>query len=93
MLWAGTRQGLARYDESQEKWIPVGFNSQLPCPNITALAFQNGTLWVGTPHGMGRYVIAEESWSSIPNISYNIRDIFFDTTGKLWLATLVQHPC
>ena len=86
-LWAGTRQGLARYDESQEQWTPMGFNEQLPYSNITALAFRDGNLWVGMPHGLGLYVISEGSWNFMPNVSYNIRDIFCDANGRLWLAT------
>ena len=88
-LWAGTRRGLARYDSTQERWIPLPWVEQLPSPNVTALGFRDGILWVGTPHGLGRYVIAEDSWSSISNVPYNIRAILCDESETLWLATTI----
>ena len=86
-LWAGTRRGLARYDKTRQRWVPLSFNDQLPSPNITALAFQDGTLWIGTPQGLGSYTIASDSWNSLSNVPYNIRDILCDADGTLWLAT------
>ena len=88
-LWAGTRQGLARYDAVQRHWIPMPFNTQLPVSNVTALDFQDGTLWIGTPQGLGSYAIASDAWNLISNVSYNIRDILCDAAETLWLATPV----
>ena len=88
-LWVGTRQGVARYDPGQERWVPMLFNAQLPVSNVTALDFQDGILWVGTPQGLGSYTIASETWSSIKNVSYNIRNILCDADEKLWMATSV----
>lgn len=88
-LWAGTRGGLARYDATQGHWTPMPFNEQLPVPNVTALEFRDGLLWIGTPQGMGSYAIASNVWSSIPDLSYNVRHILSDESGKLWLATSV----
>ena len=92
-LWAGTRRGVARYDSTRDRWIPMSFNEQLSSPNVTALAFRDGTLWIGTPQGLGSYAIASNSWNSISNVPYNIRDIIAvggvsnpDST-TLWLAT------
>ena len=89
ILWAGTRQGVARYDVAQGRWIPMPFNAQLPAPNITALDFRDGILWIGTPQGLGSYTIASEVWRLISNVSYNIRDILCDAEETLWLATSV----
>ena len=89
ILWAGTRQGLARYDAAQGHWIPMSFNGQLPATNVTALAFRDGILWIGTPQGLGSYTIASEAWNLISNVSYNIRDILCDAAETLWLATSV----
>ncbi len=86
-LWAGTRQGLAKYDNDRQRWIPLFFNERLPSPNVTALAFQDGILWIGTPHGLGSYTIASDSWNSVSNVPYNIRDILCEAGGILWLAT------
>ncbi len=86
-LWAGTRQGLARYDEVRQRWIPLSFNDQLPSSNVTALAFRDGILWIGTPQGLGSYTIASGSWNSLSNVPYNVRDILCETDGTLWLAT------
>ena len=95
-LWAGTRQGLARYDVGEERWVPMSFNAQLPVSNVTALDFRDGILWIGTPQGLGSYTTASETWSPIKNVSYNIRDILCDAEQRLWLATSVglveYHP-
>ena len=86
-LWAGTRQGLAKYDSTRQSWLPLSFNKQLPSPNVTALAFQDGVLWIGTPHGLGSYTIASDSWNSLSNVPYSIRDILCEADGTLWLAS------
>ena len=90
ILWAGTQGGLAKYDSTQQRWIPVslGANSkeQLPPPNVTALAFHEGLLWVGTPQRLGSYTIATEKWNSLAK-PHNIRDIVYDDDDRLWLAT------
>ena len=88
-LWAGTRQGLARYDVGKERWVPMSFNAQLPVSNVTALDFRDGILWIGTPQGLGSYTIASKAWSPIKNVPYNIRDILCDAGETLWLATAV----
>ncbi len=86
-LWAGTRRGLARYDNTRQRWVPLSFNKQLPSPNVTALAFRDDILWIGTPKGLGSYTIAADTWNSLSNVPYNIRDILCDTAATLWLAT------
>ena len=86
-LWAGTRQGVARYDSAQQRWIPLPFNEQLPSPNVTALAFQDGILWIGTPQGLGSYTSASDSWNSRSTVPYNIRSILCEAEEILWLAT------
>ena len=86
-LWAGTRRGLARYDNTRQRWVPLSFNKQLPSPNVTALAFGDDILWIGTPKGLGSYTIASDTWNSLSNVPYNIRDILCDTAATLWLAT------
>ena len=91
-IWAGTHKGLARYDNTQQRWVPLSpsnieKNKQLPSPNVTALAFREGILWIGTPQGLGSYAIETEKWSSLSNLPYNIRDILCEENGTLWLAT------
>ena len=91
-LWAGTHKGLARYDSTQQRWVPLSPSNiekheQLPSLNVTALAFRDGTLWIGTPQGLGSYAIASDSWSSHSNVPYNIRDILCETDETFWLAT------
>ena len=85
-LWAGTHQGLARYDNTQQRWVSLPFNKQLPSPNVTALAFREGILWIGTPQGLGSYAIAAKEWKLETNVPYNIRDILCED-DTLWLAT------
>ena len=86
-LWAGTRQGVAKYDSTRQRWMPLSFNGQLSSSNVTALAFREGVLWVGTPRGLGSYTIASDAWNSLSNVPYNIRDILCEADGTLWLAT------
>ena len=91
-LWAGTHKGLARYDSTQQRWVPLSSSNieksaQLPSPNVTALAFRDGTLWIGTPQGLGSYTIDTKKWNSLSNVPYNIRDILCEADGTLWLAT------
>ena len=86
-LWAGTRQGLVKYDSIRQRWVPLSFNNQLPSPNVTALAFRDGILWIGTPQGLGSYTIASDSWNSLSNVPYSVRYILCETDGALWLAT------
>ena len=86
-LWAGTRRGLAKYDSTHQRWVPLSFNDELPSPNVTALAFRDGILWIGTPRGLGSYAIETKKWSVLSNLSYNIRDILCEEDGTLWLAT------
>ncbi len=86
-VWAGTRQGVARYDSTRQRWMPLSFNKQLPSPNVTALAFRDGILWIGTPQGLGSYTVASDSWNSLSNVPYNTRDILCEAGGTLWLAT------
>ena len=86
-LWAGTRQGLAKYDSARQRWVPLSFNDQLPSPNVTALAFRDGILWIGTPQGLGSYAVASNSWNSLSNVPYNVRDILCEADNTLWLAT------
>lgn len=88
-LWAGTRQGLAQYDATQNRWRPMPFNAQLPAVNVTALDFRDGVLWIGTPNGLGSYAVASDKWIGVSNLSYNIRDILGDEDNTLWLATAV----
>ena len=86
-LWAGTRRGLAKYDNTRQRWIPLSFNDRLPSPNVTALAFRDGILWIGTPLGLGSYTIASDTWNSLSNVPYNVRDILCGVDETLWLAT------
>ena len=86
-LWAGTHNGLAKYDTTQQRWIPFAFNKQLLSPNVTALAFRDGILWIGTPQGLGSYAIETKKWCAHSNVLYNIRDILCEEDGTLWLAT------
>ena len=91
-LWAGTGKGIAKYDSTRQRWVPLAPSNiekydQLPSPNVTALAFRDGILWIGTPHGLGSYTIASDTWNSLSNIPYNIRDILCGEDETLWLAT------
>ena len=91
-LWAGTGKGIAKYDSTRQRWVPLSPSNiekheQLPSPNVTALAFREGILWIGTPQGLGSYTIASDTWNSLSNVPYNIRGILCGADGTLWLAT------
>ena len=101
VLWAGTHKGLAKYDDTQQRWVSVPLGKQgakelLSPPSVTALAFRDGTLWIGTPQGLGSWTPASKVWKPVPDVPYNIRDIVYDEEGTLWLATSVglveYHP-
>ncbi len=91
-MWVGTRQGVAKYNSTQQRWIPLSTSNsekhkQLPAPNVTALAFREGVLWIGTPQGLRSYAIETKKWRSLANVPYNIRDILCEEDGTLWIAT------
>ena len=96
-IWAGTHQGLARYDKIRHRWLPLPFNAQLPSPNVTALAFRDGVLWIGTPKGLvgvrfpNPHIKGQEHGLGNPtptetDVPYNIRDILCED-DTIWLAT------
>ena len=89
-LWAGTQEGLAKYDSTKQRWKTVTIekdsNAQPITPNVTALAYREGILWIGTPQGLGKYTIATGEWNKFSK-QYNIRDIACTEDGRVWIAT------
>ncbi|MCY4402156.1 MAG: hypothetical protein OXD54_06215 [Candidatus Poribacteria bacterium] len=89
-VWAGTQKGLAKYDATQQCWIPIPLeknsDKHKTQPSITALAYHDDVLWIGTPQGLGSYTVSTKKWNP-PKKSKNIRDVVCNENGKLWLAT------
>ncbi len=90
ILWAGTQKGLAKYDLTQQKWIPISLDNQPEkaayIPNIKAIAYHDGALLIGSPQGLGSYTIATGEWNQTEE-QHNIRDIVCTKDSRLWLAT------
>ena len=90
ILWAGTQKGLAKYDFTQQKWIPISLENQheeaSDISNIKAIAYRDGDLLIGSPQGWGSYTIATGKWSQTKE-KHNVRDIVCTKDATVWLAT------
>lgn len=92
-LWVGTRQGLFVLDPKLRTFTQAEFfSNQLP-PIINVISVdQQGMLLIGTYNGLFRvhpqlqkFVKFREEQSLLPTV--NIRCIFLDRTGVLWLGS------
>ena len=91
VVWIGTADGLARYQES--KWtIYTTANSALPSNFVQALTLQpDGTLWVGTNKGLARY--DGTNWVAYTNTNSSLPDravmsLTYDPVNNLtWIGT------
>jgi len=96
-IWAGTINGLNRYNAGTGKWtryfnIP-GNESSLHSNDVRSFALdKNGVLWIGTNGGgLNRYNKAENNFThftmlnGLPNDA--IYSIVCDNNGMLWLGT------
>jgi len=92
-LWVGTRQGLFVLDPKLRTFTQAEFfSTQLP-PIINVISVdQHGMLLIGTYNGLFRvdpqlkkFVKFRDEQSLLPTV--NIRCIFLDRTGVLWLGS------
>jgi streptogramin lyase len=86
-LWFGTSIGLNKYDG--KKFYIYTDDDGLLSNKITALYADNENLWIGTQNGLNRFY--KGTFSSCLNQNGpnpdNIRNIYKDKQGVLWLAS------
>jgi ligand-binding sensor domain-containing protein/tRNA A-37 threonylcarbamoyl transferase component Bud32 len=85
-LWAGTDNGLGRYDG--QTWTRYAAAEGLPGNQIYALTLDNdGVLWVGTNAGVARFNgEAFERFEGGPGTDYGIAGIVQDGAGRYWFS-------
>ncbi len=87
-LWAGTAEGLARFD-GYEFTVFNREHNQLPSNSVTALAAGPGnSLWIGTSGGVTEYRDGKfrtlTSEAGLP--AGQVGDLFVDHSGALWIV-------
>ncbi|WP_420583279.1 two-component regulator propeller domain-containing protein [Reichenbachiella sp.] len=79
--------GISKYDG--ETWVTYSITEGLPNIGINSIAQDNnGDIWIGTA-GAGVYLLQNDeivpfSWET--NSSDNVRDIYIDDSGNIWVA-------
>ncbi len=99
-LWFGTNEGLFRYDGYEFKVYrhDVRDSTTLSSPNIKDICeTRNGELWIGTNYGLnfldrrtGKFqrFLPEPRNQPTTKSTNLIRNVFEDSRGNLWLASL-----
>lgn len=98
-IWAGTRNGLNRYDGTHFRVYRGNprSSSALTSNYINALLFDSRkTLWVGTSYGLNQYVDSTDNFErmyadpKVPGtLSSNlIKCIYEDRNGQIWVGTV-----
>jgi len=92
-LWVGTRKGLLLFDPASATFTEVKFFHGGQLPIINALVMDpSGMLLIGTYSGLYRVDPARVEFSKFREQeallkTVNVRSIFVDRTGVLWLGT------
>lgn len=83
-LWAGTGQGLLRWDD-QGRWQRFTTEDGLPSNPVTALArAADGTLWAGTDQGLARQ-LSDDTWAATATPA-GVRSLAVDAQDRVWAA-------
>ena len=105
-VWIGTRQGVWRYDNSnqllEQVVSPREFNLKESLSTVKALREHEGVLWIGTKDGVYSYDLesGELNRVNLPReqkvSAVEINCISADAVGNIWIGTLenglyVQH--
>ncbi|HUR12518.1 MAG TPA: two-component regulator propeller domain-containing protein, partial [Flavitalea sp.] len=96
-IWAGTENGLCRYNEKAKKWkryvnIP-GDDNSIHNSNVRSICLDNkGTLWIGTNGGgLNRYNKEQDNFSHFTKANGlpddRIYSLVCDNNGMLWMGT------
>jgi ligand-binding sensor domain-containing protein/signal transduction histidine kinase len=95
-LWAGTQEGLSRFDPGTESFTSYKFTSVQPLPCLELVEDREGLLWVGTSSaGLLRFNPATRKVTSYQHdmnrpgtLSDNrVNSVHFDRMGELWVGT------
>lgn len=98
-LWMGTRSGLTRWDGSS--FLTWTVDDGLLADRLLAITTtRDGDLWLSSVHGATRVIIGGKDAAGSPTLDLlhytdehglshrRVYDIFEDTAGTMWLATL-----
>jgi ligand-binding sensor domain-containing protein len=97
-IWAGTENGLCRYNEQTKKWkryvnIP-GNEKSLHNSNVRSLCLdKKGTLWIGTNGGgLNQYSKEQDNFTHFTKANGlpddKIYTLLCDNNGMLWMGTI-----
>lgn len=96
-FWAGTKDGLNRFDGSHFRiFRNNAFDSINVAPNFILSLFEDdqGILWIGTQHGLYKYDEANERFHLLKGSRHgDVRDIQSDNQGNLWFISGAQLYC
>jgi ligand-binding sensor domain-containing protein/tRNA A-37 threonylcarbamoyl transferase component Bud32 len=86
--WVGTTRGLARLDETKQKWTTYFLPDGLPNEAISALMVDpDGTLWVGTGRGAATLKPNAQRFEPVkPLQDTGVLGIVRDSQGRTWFA-------
>jgi len=98
-IWVAGAHGLSRFDG--RALIPFAHSRELPSDDVRALAEDtSGSLWIATANGVaifeGEKLLSFQRWreshgarnqSEDQSSIVDVRSIFVDTAGRVWLAT------
>lgn len=86
-IWAGTKNGVARFNENS--WQKYDENNNLPSNSINCiLTDKTGNIWVGTDNGVSLY--KDGVWTNFSLIELSLENkvshIAVDTNNSVWIC-------